>query len=75
MFAFFSLIFSRFLSDRQVFEARAFEIYLQMLSEAYPCNEYELAKSSLRCAKFFEQAIAEDSIGLEDIHGLFNQKN
>ena len=79
MFAFLSMLFSRFMSARQRSEARAFEIYLQMLSKDYVVSEYELARSAIRCAKHFDQAIADDTLGIEDLpklrHGLSTEKN
>ena len=78
MFAFLSMVFSRFLSERQVFEARAFEIYLAMISEGHTCSEYQLAKNAIHCARQFDIAMKDETIGLDDLtkrYGLPSKTN
>ena len=80
MFAFLSMLFSRFMSRQQIFEARSFEIYLAMLTEGHTCSEYQLAKNAIHCARQFDIAMADETIGLDDLtkrysHGLPSKEN
>ncbi len=65
--AILGFLIDKFLSDRQRFEGKAFQIFLERIS-LYPKYEWgTLAKTSIEAARAFDKAMDEATIGLEDI--------
>jgi hypothetical protein len=62
-----TLLLRQFLSSRQRFEDKAFQIYLAILPSAGMENTEALAKFAIDAALNFDAAIDEATIGLEDL--------
>ena len=67
-----SFFFKKFMDTRSLREQRAFEIYMSILTvlgvESLTEEEQKkLAKFAYKSAKFFEEAIDDETIGIEDV--------
>jgi hypothetical protein len=64
-----SFFFKKFMDTRSLREQRAFEIYMSLLTIEDVTKEEQkrLAKFAYNAAKNFEEAIDDETIGIEDI--------
>lgn len=64
--AILGFLLNQFLNDRQRFDAKAFQIFLERIDQ-YPKYDWgTIAESSIEAARAFDKAMDEATIGLED---------
>lgn len=65
--AILGFLLNQFLSDRQRFESKCFEVFLARVN-LYPQYDWgAIAKSSIDAARAFDKAMDDATIGVEDL--------
>jgi hypothetical protein len=65
--AILGFLLNQFLTDRQRFESKCFEVFLTRVS-LYPQYDWDaIAKSSIEAARAFDKAMDDATIGVEDL--------